>query len=56
MLRIVNKYAITWHTKCTEYTENITRYESAMGRIEIPVPPVSDDSGQVTMGFNLGEA
>lgn len=36
--------------------ENITRYESAMGRIEIPVPPVSDDSGQVTMGFNLGEA
>lgn len=36
--------------------ENITRYESAMGSIEIPVPPVSDDSGQVTMGFNLGEA
>lgn len=36
--------------------ENITRYESAMGRIETPVPPVSDDSGQVTMGFNLGKA
>jgi len=36
--------------------ENVTRYESAMGRIEIPSPPVSDDSGQVTMGFNLGEA
>lgn len=36
--------------------ENVTRYESAMGRIEIPSPPASDDSGQVTMGFNLGEA
>lgn len=36
--------------------ENITRYESAMGRIDIPAPPVADDSGQVTMGFNFGEA
>lgn len=36
--------------------ENITRYESALGRIDIPTPPVQQDDTQVTMGFNLGEA
>ena len=37
--------------------ENITRYESAMGRINIPTPPMTDDDPtQVTMGFSMGEA
>ena len=37
--------------------ENITRYESAVGRINIPTPPMTDDDpSQVTMGFNMGEA
>ena len=38
--------------------ENITRYESAMGRINVPTPPMKDDDpSQVTMGFNVvGEA
>jgi hypothetical protein len=37
--------------------ENITRYESAMGRINLPSPPMKDDDpSQVTMGFSMGEA
>ena len=37
--------------------ENITRYESAVGRINIPTPPMTDeDPTQVTMGFTMGEA
>jgi hypothetical protein len=36
--------------------DNITRYESAIGRIEIPARQENADEGQITMGFNLGEA
>ena len=37
--------------------ENVTRYESAMGRINLPSPPMKDeDPSQVTMGYNVGEA
>ena len=35
--------------------ENITRYESALGRINIPQNPSSDDN-QVAMSFKVGEA
>ena len=35
--------------------ENITRYESALGRINIPQNPSTDD-GQVAMSFKMGEA
>ena len=34
--------------------DNITRYESAMGKIEVHMQPASDDV--VAMGFNVGEA
>ena len=36
--------------------ENITRYESSIGRINITQPPVSQDDEQVTLGFHIGEA
>lgn len=36
--------------------ENVTRYESAMGRIDIPSAPSQDSDSQVTLGFNMGEA
>lgn len=37
--------------------ENITRYESVLGRINIPTPaPQPDDDSQVTMGYTVGEA
>lgn len=37
--------------------ENITRYESSFGRINLPTPPPQpDDDTQVTMGYNIGEA
>ena len=37
--------------------ENITRYESALGRINLPSAPMKDDDpSQVTMGFSMGEA
>lgn len=35
--------------------ENITRYESVMGRIEIPSPAVAGDD-PVTLGPKMGEA
>ena len=34
--------------------DNITRYESAMGRINIPMPETEE--GSQTLGFNIGEA
>ena len=34
--------------------ENIIRYESAMGKIEVQMQPSADEG--VTMGFNVGEA
>ncbi len=34
--------------------DNITRYESAMGKIEVHMQPSADEA--VTMGFNVGEA
>ncbi len=36
--------------------DNITRYESNVGRIDIPTPRLEDDSDKVTMSFNVGEA
>lgn len=35
--------------------ENITRYESHVGRINLPAVPSSGDE-QATLGFNVGEA
>ena len=35
--------------------ENITRYESSVGRINIPQAPSSEE-GQVAMSFKVGEA
>ena len=34
--------------------DNITRYESAMGKIEVTMQPSTDDT--LAMGFNIGEA
>ena len=34
--------------------ENITRYESAMGKIEVTMQPSTDEA--MAMGFNIGEA
>lgn len=36
--------------------DNITRYESNVGRINIPSQPLPDDSQTPTPGFNMGEA
>lgn len=40
--------------------DNITRYESAVGRINIPSSMAenseADDSAQMTLSFNMGEA
>ncbi len=36
--------------------DNITRYESNVGRIDIPMQALPDDSLTPTPGFNMGEA
>ena len=36
--------------------DNITRYESNVGRINIPSQPLADDSATPIPGFNMGEA
>jgi hypothetical protein len=36
--------------------DNITRYESAIGRIDIRNPQASPDDGDFTIGFGQGEA
>ena len=36
--------------------ENITRYESAVGRINIPQNALSDDEQTMALGFQIGEA
>ncbi len=36
--------------------DNITRYESNVGRINIPTQALPDDSITPTPGFNMGEA
>jgi hypothetical protein len=36
--------------------DNITRYESNIGRIEIPKPNASVEAADMPVGFNVGEA
>ncbi len=36
--------------------DNITRYESAVGRIDIRGPQTSSEDGALTIGFGQGEA
>ncbi len=36
--------------------DNITRYESNVGRIDIPVSRMDDDSDRPTLNLNMGEA